>query len=131
VNRPRAGEVNTYQRDGQMCPYQMGKKNYGSYDNSTFDGQDHLSSDSTYKEPPLKLSPASLDRFDHREGNDDYVQAANLFKVMNDSQKKQLGSNIAAALSGARKDIQERMLVHFHTVSEEYGNLVKKELNNQ
>ena len=131
VNRPRAGEVNTYQRDGQMCPYQTGKKSYGTYDNATFDGQDHPSSVATYKEPPLRLSSASLDRFDHREGNDEYVQPANLFKIMNASQKKQLASNISSALSGVRKDIQERMLVHFEKVSPEYGNLVKNQLDNQ
>ena len=113
-----------------MCPYQSGTKNYGTYDNTTFDGQDHPTSDSTYKEPPLTLSPEALDRFDHRDGNDDYVQAANLFKVMNENQKKQLGSNIAGALLGARKDIQERMLAHFDKVIKEYGNVVKKELGN-
>ena len=131
VNRPRAGAVNTYQRDGQMCPYQTGKKNYGTYDNATFDGQDHPSSDAMYKEPPLTLSSASLDRFDHRNGNDEYVQPANLFKIMNESQKRQLASNIAASLSAARQDIQERMLRHFDQLSEEYGNLVKTELDNQ
>ena len=131
VNRPRAGAVNTYQRDGQMCPYQTGKKNYGTYDNATFDGQDHPSSDAMYKEPPLTLSPGSLDRFDHRNGNDEYVQPANLFKIMNESQKRQLASNIAASLSAARQDIQERMLRHFDQLSEEYGNLVKTELDNQ
>jgi catalase len=131
VNRPRAGAVNTYQRDGQMCPYQSGTKNYGTYDNSTFDGQNHPSSDTRYKEPPLTLSSTSLDRFDHREGNDEYAQPANLFRVMNESQKRQLASNIAGALSGARGEIQERMLVHFDKVSEEYGNFVKSELDNQ
>lgn len=131
VNRPQAGVVNTYQRDGQMCPYQMGKKNYGSYDNSTFDGQDHPSSDLRYKEPPLKLSPASLDRFDHGEGNDDYGQPANLFKIMNERQQHELASNIADSLSAARKDIQQRMLRHFYKVNEEYGTLVEKELLNR
>jgi catalase len=114
-----------------MCPYQTGKKNYGTYDNATFDGQDHPSSDAMYKEPPLTLSPGSLDRFDHRNGNDEYVQPANLFKIMNESQKRQLASNIAASLSAARQDIQERMLRHFDQLSEEYGNLVKTELDNQ
>jgi catalase len=79
----------------------------------------------------LTLSPASLDRFDHREGNDEYVQPANLFKIMSESQKQQLASNIAASLSAAREEIQERMLQHFNKVSEAYGNLVKTELGKQ
>ncbi len=131
VNRPHASDVQNYQRDGQMCPYQSGQKNYGTYDNATFDGQDHPSSDVMYKEPSLKLSSAALDRFDHREGNDDYIQAGNLFAVMDETQQRQLASNIAGSLSGARKDIQERMLPHFFNVSEEYGNLVKNELHHQ
>ena len=131
VNRPHAGDVNNYQRDGQMCPYQSGNKNFGTYDNSTFDGHKHPSSNLTYKEPSLQLSPGSLDRFDHRDVNVDYVQPGNLFQMMDDRQKEQLGSNVAGSLNAARKDIQTRMLEHFDKISPEYGKIVRNKLSCQ
>ena len=79
----------------------------------------------------MRLSSEFLDRFDHREGNDEYAQPGNLFKIMSESQKQQLASNIAGALSAARKDVQERMLDHFNKISGEYGSLVKQELRKQ
>ncbi len=131
VNRPHSSEVNNYQRDGQMCPYQNGKKNYGTYDNTKLDGMDHPESDSKYREPPLKLSPEALDRFDHRDGNDNYSQAGNLFEIMTEDQKERLTSNIADSLGSADKKIQERMLVHFYKTNEEYWSSVKNKLDNQ
>ena len=44
--------------------------------------------DPSFKEPPLKISGAA-DRYDHREGNDDYTQAGNLFRLMKPEQQKQ------------------------------------------
>lgn len=42
--------------------------------------------DPSFKEPPLKISGAA-DRYDHREGNDDYTQAGNLFRLMKPEQR--------------------------------------------
>jgi catalase len=49
--------------------------------------------DPSVKEPPLKIS-GDADRYDHREGNDDYTQAGNLFRLMKPGQKTQLIQNI-------------------------------------
>jgi Catalase-related immune-responsive len=49
------------------------------------------------KEPPLKISGAA-DRYRHRDGDDDYRQAGDLFRLMNASQKEQLFDNIKAAM---------------------------------
>jgi catalase len=48
--------------------------------------------DPSVKEPPLKIS-GDADRYDHREGNDDYTQAGNLFRLMKPEQKSQLIGN--------------------------------------
>jgi catalase len=42
--------------------------------------------DPSVKEPPLKIS-GDADRYDHREGNDDYTQAGNLFRLMKPEQR--------------------------------------------
>ena len=129
VNAPRGVEVANYQRDGQMCPYtERSKKSYGTYDNQAFDNEVHPSSDPKLKEPPFRISACDMDRYDHREGNDDYSQAGNLFSIMSADQKNQVATNIADSLGGAREDIQERMISHFEKASPEFGEMVKKAL---
>ncbi|MGB0455093.1 MAG: catalase [Bacteriovoracaceae bacterium] len=129
VNAPRATEANNYQRDGAMAPKTgRNKKNFSTYDNSSFDGKEHASSDENYTEPPLSLSPEALSRFDHRDGIDDYTQAGNLYRMMGEKQRSQLVSNIAGSLGGAKKEIQERMLPHFDKADADYGARIKKAL---
>ena len=129
VNAPRATQTNNYQRDGQMAPnIERNKKNFGTHDNSNFDGVENASSDSSYREPPLSLSADALDRFDHRKDNDDYSQAGNLYRIMNEDQKQQLINNIAGSLGGAKKQIQEQMVVHFDKVDTDYGKRVRSAL---
>src|SRR5580704_255589 len=69
VNRPRV-PVHTYHRDGFM----RADGNDGgavNYEPNSFGGPVE---DPRFKEPPLKIS-GDADRYDHREGNDDYTQA--------------------------------------------------------
>lgn len=130
VNAPRAAEVNNYQRDGLMAQrVERNKKNFGTYDNSSFDEYENPSSDSSYKEPPMNISAEALDRYDHRQGNDDYTQAGNLYSLMNEEQKSQLVGNIAGSLGGANMDIQQRMLPHFEKANSEYGSRVREALD--
>ncbi len=129
VNAPRAAEANHYQRDGHMAPREeRNKKNYGTYDNQAFDGNSHPNSDASWKEPPLRISGDIVNRFDHREGNDNYTQAGNLYQLMSEEQKSQLVGNIASSLGGARKEIQKKMLPHFEKANSDYGKRVKKAL---
>ena len=73
-----------------------------------------------YKEPPLKIS-GDADRYDHRAGNDDYTQAGNLFRLMNDDQKRQLIGNLVGAMQAVPKFIQVRQLKHFYQADPAYG----------
>jgi Catalase len=122
VNKPRSA-VNTYHRDGQM---RFDGNGGGSvnYEPNSFGGP---TQDSRYAEPPLKISGDAA-RYDHREGNDDYTQAGNLFRLMNDNQKQQLFSNIASAMAGVPEFIQRRQIGHFYKADPEYGRGVAKAL---
>lgn len=62
----------------------------------------------------------------HRDGNDDYRQPGDLFRLMNDSQKQQLFSNIAAAMEGVPIEIIKRQLAHFHRADPAYAAGVAK-----
>jgi catalase len=72
------------------------------------------------KEPPLKIF-GNADRYNHRDGNDDYRQAGDLFRLMSASQKEQLFDNIKAAMNGVPLAIVKRQVAHFYRADRDYG----------
>ena len=124
VNQPKCPVMN-YQRDGFMALGDNGGKapNYepNSYDNAP-------KQNPKYAEPPMHLGDTTVDRFDHREGNDDYTQAGDLYRLMNPEQQEQLIENIGGSLSNARQDIQMRQLCHFFRADVNYGRRVAEKL---
>lgn len=117
VNKPRC-PVHTYHRDGQMR-----FDNYGEelpYQPNSFDGP---VDDKKFLEPPLKISGDAY-RYDHREGNEDYSQAGELYRLMNTDQKAQLIDNIVNAMKPVPKFIQLRQINHFYKADPEYGQRV-------
>lgn len=122
ANKPKS-PVHTYHRDGNM----RFDGNFGGAVNYEPNSMGGPKEDHTYLEPPLKIS-GDADRYNHREGNDDYTQPGNLFKLMNDSQKKQLFNNIAAAMDGVPERIMMRQLVHFFNADPAYGEGVASKL---
>lgn len=122
VNRAKT-EVNTYHRDGQMR-YEI--PNSGpNYEPNSFGGP---AQDENYREPPLKIS-GDADRYDHRDGNDDYSQAGALFRLMSEGEKSRLCSNIADAMDGVPKRIRYRQLAHFFNADQHYGEEVAQVLH--
>jgi catalase len=122
VNAPKV-PVNNYYRDGAMRFNDNGGGSV-NYEPNSFGGP---AQKPEAKEPPLKIS-GDADRYDHREGNDDYTQPGNLFRLMNDSQKQALFGNIAAAMQGVPQEIVERQLGHFYKADPAYAEGVRKAL---
>ncbi|MGZ6317164.1 MAG: catalase [Anaerolineales bacterium] len=115
VNKPHS-EVNTYHRDGQLR-FDDNSGGAPNYEPNSFGGP---TQDERFMEPPLKVT-GDADRYDHRLGNDDYTQPGNLFRLMNESQKEQLFSNLAEAMQGVPERIVARQLVHFYKADADYG----------
>ncbi len=115
VNHPHA-DVHTYHRDGNM----RFDGNYGGAVNYEPNSMGGPVEDERYLEPPLKIS-GDADRYNHRDGADDYSQPGALFRLMNDDQKAQLFSNIAEAMEGVPERIKARQLVHFYKADPAYG----------
>ena len=130
VNYPRATGAENYQRAGAMagtkCPFDHGRINSGVADvNYGPNSKGGAAEKSEYKEPPLKIDFATVERHDHRTGADDYSQAGTLFRIMSGEQKRQLVNNIAGSLGQASQGVQERMLVHFDKCDRQYGRMIR------
>lgn len=124
VNAPKC-PMNNYNKDGQMRFYQNDTGNPDAYyEPNSFGGPKE---DPSVKEPALKIS-GNADHYNHRDGNDDYVQVRALFNIFNAEQRQRLFSNIAEAMQGVPTDIIARQLSHFNKVHPEYGAGVEKAL---
>ena len=115
VNRPRS-PVNHYHADGPMR-FDAPQGGDAYYEPNSFDGPAQAPG---YAEPPLKIS-GDADRYDHREGNDDYTQAGNLFRLLPADEKERLFRNIAEAMAGVPETIVQRQLAHFLKADPAYG----------
>lgn len=122
VNRPRC-PVHNYYRDGAMRFDGNGGSSV-NYEPNSFGGPVQVPE---AKEPPLRLT-GDADRYDHREGNDDYTQAGNLFRLMTADEQSRLFANIAAAMQGVPQEIVERQLQHFTKADPAYAAGVKRAL---
>jgi catalase len=123
VNRPKVA-VNNYHTDGPMR-FDAPKGTNAFYEPNSFGGpvENHR-----FAEPPLKIS-GDADRYNHRDGNDDYTQPGDLFRLMSPAQKQQLFSNTAGAMNGVPEEIVRRQLGHFHKADPAYAAGVAKALN--
>ncbi|MDJ1156981.1 catalase [Chelatococcus sp. SYSU_G07232] len=122
VNRPRC-PVHAYHADGAMRL--DGPANPDAYYEPNSVGGP--AQDERFAEPPLKIS-GDADRYDHREGNDDYTQAGDLFRLMTADQRRQLIDNIAVAMAGVPEHIVRRQIAHFHKADPAYGEGVARRM---
>jgi catalase len=68
--------------------------------------------DDSVKEPPLRIS-GDADRYNHRDGNDDYTQPGNLYRMFDAGQRARFFNNFAAAMQGVPRFIIDRQIEHF------------------
>jgi catalase len=122
VNKPIV-DVNTYYLDGSMN-YEMKEPADAYYEPNSFGG---FMEDKSALEPPLDVN-GYADRYDHRDGNDDFSQAKALFNLMNEEQKEQLFNNIAESMYGVPQEIIDRQIALFEKVDLLYAKGVKKAL---
>ncbi|EPY00996.1 catalase [Magnetospirillum fulvum] len=117
VNAPHS-PVHHYHKDGAMRFFRNDTGNPDAYyEPNSFNGP---AQDPTVKEPPLRLA-GDADRFDHRQGNDDFSQPRALFALFDPGQRSRLFSNIAAAMGGVPDFIVERQIALFDKIDPAYG----------
>ena len=122
TDRPRC-PVDHYHRDGAM---RFDGNGAGSvnYEPNSFGGPKE---DPSVKEPPLKIS-GDADRYNHRDGNDDYAQAGALFRLMPKDERERTMDAIAGAMRGVPEEIIRRQIAHFAKADPGYGAGVAKRM---
>ncbi len=122
VNQPRC-PYHSYHRDGAMRSDGNGGGAV-NYEPNSFGGP---AQDPGVAEPPLKIS-GDADRYDHREGNDDFGQAGDLFRLLTADQQGRLMDALAGAMTGVPLEIQQRQIGHFAKADPAYGTGVAQRL---
>ena len=126
VNQPKC-PVHHYHKDGTMNALGQRTGNVDAYyEPNSVPGA--AREDRRFAEPPLAIS-GDADRYDHREGNDDFSQPRALFNLFDDAQKARLFSNIAEAMGGVPGAIVERQLALFAQVHADYAAGVRAALD--
>ena len=115
VNRPVV-QAHPAHRDGAMRFDDNGGRQ-PNYEPNGFGGPVE---DPAAGEPPLPLD-GPADRYSHREGNDDYTQAGDLFRLMSEAEQDRLMTAIAGAMAPVPEDIQRRQIGHFAKADPAYG----------
>ena len=124
VNQPKT-EVHHYHKDGAMRFFGVKTGTPDAfYEPNSFNGP---AQDPSFREPPLGIS-GNADRYNHREGNDDYTQPGNLFRLMDEGQRHRLFRNIATAMDGVPQEIIDRQVAHFRKADPAYGEGVLRAL---
>jgi catalase len=115
VNAPRC-PFHSYHRDGAMRV----DGNHGStlgYEPNSF-GEWQQQPD--FAEPPLSLE-GSADHWNHREDEDYFRQAGDLFRLMTPAQQQLLFDNTARAMGDVPQDIKMRHIRHCQQADPAYG----------
>ena len=117
VNSPRC-PVHHYHKDGPMRFFEALTGNPDAYyEPNSFNGP---AQNERFREPALKIS-GDADRYNHRDGNDDYRQPGDLFRLMDPDERTRLMDNIAEAMQGVPVEIVKRQIAHFYKADPDYG----------
>lgn len=126
VNAPKCPfHAQTYHRDGFMR-FDGNGGSAPNYEPNSFGGP---AEDARYKETPREAAPGQIARYSHREGNDDYTQAGDLYRLMPEDAKERIVANIAGSLCQTPKRIQTLQVAHFTNADEDFGKRLQKALD--
>ena len=117
----------TYNRDGLMR-FDGNGGDLPNYEPNSFGGPKE---DPKYTERPyFTATTEKVGRYDHREENDDYTQAGDLWRLFGEGEKDRTAETIAKSLGQTPLRIQKLQLSHFKKADPDYAARVAKALNN-
>ena len=125
VNRPRC-PVHHYHKDGSMRFFDNFHENPDAYyEPNSFGGPVERPE---VKEPPLSAI-GMIDRYSHRDGNDDFSQPRALWALFDEAHKERLYGNLARSMKGVPDFIVERQLALFAQIDPAYAEGVRRALD--
>jgi catalase len=122
VNTPRC-PVHSYHRDGQMRT----DGNQGATIGYEPNNQKEWAEQPNFSEPPLALDGDAAN-WDHREDDDYFSQAGDLFRLMTSEQQQALFDNTADSIAGVPDDIIQKHIKHCTAADPAYGAGIKAAL---
>lgn len=122
VNQPQC-PYHHFQRDGAM----RFDGNGGASANYEPNHHQNIVEQNQVQLPPLTTEGA-IDRYSHRDGNDDYTQAGNLFRLLNPDEQDRLCQNIADSMRTVPAAIQQIQIEHFSKADLRYGTQISAKL---
>jgi catalase len=124
VNRPRAGQVANYGRDGFMRFDGNGGASVNYEPNSR--GGPAQTDEPLYRPLEIHGVAGSQAQEKHREDND-FVQAGALYRVMKEDERERLVANLAASFADVRDQaVIDRCISHLRNADKDYGARVEK-----
>jgi catalase len=125
VNKAKNTEVNTYQRDGPMNVEDSGENPYPNYYPNTMDGPEP---DASFKPPTIEIQ-AIIDSHTRPTEDIDFVQTGEFYRrVLDDTNKDHLISNLVGHMMNAKENIQYRQCALFYKAEPDYGTRVAEGL---
>jgi catalase len=115
VNRPKC-PMHTYHRDGAMR-FDANGGIGPNYEPNSFGGPVE---DPAYLDPMFHVE-GDAGRHNHRDGNDDYTQPGDLFRLMPADAKARLIDNIVTSMRSVPERIQRKQIEHFTKADPAYG----------
>ncbi len=124
VNRPHATEAANYGRDGFMR-FDGNNGRAKNYEPNSFDGA--VQTNQPTHAPIQVQGPTGSFPWEKHAEDDDFIQAGNLYRLMDNDAKQRLIDSIAGTLSRvSREDIIERAIGHFRNADKDYGERLAK-----
>lgn len=122
VNAPRC-PVHTYNRDGFMR-FDGNGGDTPNYEPNSFGGpvEDHRFREIHY------AVKGEAGRYNHRDGNDDYTQAGDLYRLLSEQEKSRLVHNIATHMQSVPERIKRLQISHFMKADPDYGRRIAEGL---
>ncbi|MCU1666566.1 MAG: katC, partial [Pseudonocardia sp.] len=123
VNSPKNARVGTNQRDGQMTYFvdHGGENPHVNYEPSTMGGLFEAQSPTPNEQGPVIEGRLTRKRIPR---TNDYAQAGERFRLMEDWERDDLVNNFVANISEATEEVQKRMVWHFYMCEDELGRRV-------
>ncbi len=115
VNRPKC-PMHTYHRDGSMR-FDANGGIGPNYEPNSFGGPVE---DPAFRDPMFHVE-GEAGRHNHRDGNDDYTQPGDLFRLMPADAKARLIDNIVTSMRSVPERIQRKQIEHFTKADPAYG----------